>query len=260
MSKEQFPPTIYLKLSVSLFCICGSDFVLIERLHEPIGGNFSFLLNQHFSFSFTLITQALCLSFHNPKVWKPYLHYALSAVLQKYRFKALVFPLLHVSNNFCIRTGTGALLCLKFSLLKKIHVPSRADKLKEKNKIVITKKKCWRSQFTVVLWDHNLKKQHLLSFFLKQRSLLHPSHLQEGRKRIKRSCLIRVVRMKGQDKQLILQVHRCPIWLCSPCAHWTKGFFLEVSDPTGLYHWKIIGRDVLEIKCRQQEKSYLVLT
>lgn len=154
VSKEQFPPTFYLKLSASLSCICGSGFVLTERLHEPIGGNFSFLLNQHFYFSLTLITQALCLSFHNPKVWKPYLHYALSAVLQKYRFKALVFPLLHVSNNVWIRTATGALLCLKFSLLKKICVPSRADKLKEK-KIMIIKKKGWSSQ---VLGGHNQKK------------------------------------------------------------------------------------------------------
>lgn len=95
-------------------------------------------------------------------------------------------------------------------------------------------KKCWSSQFTVVLWDHNLKKQRLLSLFLKQRSLLHPSHLQEGRKGIKRSCLIRVVRMKGQDKQLILQVHHCPIWLCSPCAFGQRLFPAGVWSHRGL--------------------------
>lgn len=123
VSKEHLPPHHLFKI-ISFFILYFWIWFLysLKDCMSQLVGFFSFLLNQHFSFSLTLITQALCLSIHNPKVWKPYLHYALSAVLQKYRFKALVFPLLHVSSNVCVTTATGALQCLKISLLKKIRV------------------------------------------------------------------------------------------------------------------------------------------
>lgn len=104
------------------------------------------------------------------------------------------------------------------------------------------KNKCWSSQFMVFLWDPNLGKQYLLSPFLQKRSLLHPSHLQKGRKGIKKRGPIRVVRMKMLYQQSIFQVHHCPIWLCSPDPHWAKGFSLEVYSPSEVYHWKILEK------------------
>lgn len=170
-------------------------------------------------------------------------------MLQKYRFKALVFPLLHVSINFWIRTATGALLCLKFSLLKKIRVPSRGDKLKEKKKSVIIKKKCWSSPFTVVLWDHNLKKQRLLLLFLKQKHCSIPHTCRRAEKGLRGAVLSELSAWKGRTNCLKVDFASPPLPF-SMCSL-GKGLFPDGVNPTGGYHWKIIGKDILEMECRQ---------
>lgn len=175
------------------------------------------MLKQHFYFSFTLIAQALCLSFHNPKVWKPYLHYALSAVSQKYCFKALffsffcTFPTMSGSE---LSTGNLPYLIFLFSrkyvLLKQQIVWRRREREKERERAslqafsfsqmtVIMKRKYWSSQFTDILWDHHLGKPYLPMVFLQKSSLLHPSHVQEGIKEIKRSGVIRAAKIKGHQ-------------------------------------------------------------
>lgn len=161
------------------------------------------MLKQHFYFSFTLIAQAPCLSFHNPKVWKPYLHYALSAVSQKYCFKDLFFSFFCTFTTMSgseLSTGNHPYLIFLFSrkyvLLKQQIVWRRREREKERERAslqafsfsqmtVIMKRKYWSSQFTDILWDHNLGKPYLPMVFLQKSSLLHPSHVQEGIKEIK---------------------------------------------------------------------------
>lgn len=192
---------------------------------------------------------------------------------QKYWFKALFFPLLHVSNNVWIRTATGALPCLYFPLLEKTCC-SRADKVKEKKRkkkekknylvhymlknnhsfppfkqmIVIVRKKCWSSQFTVVLWYHNLGKQHLLSLFLKKMSSFHSSHLQEGRKRIKR-------RLEKDEKSVPMVDFTSPL-----LSHLAMFFMYSLGKGLFSPHRSLLPKNtredsILEMDCGQQDKS-----